>query len=64
VRDTDQELETVLGNADGDQVGRRDRMGGSQVQQIATEWLWSYNNERANKGIGGTTPAEKLEMAA
>ena len=24
-----------------------------EVQQIATEWLWTYNNERPNMGIGG-----------
>jgi putative transposase len=33
-------------------------------QQIATEWLWTYNNERPNLGIGGVTPAMKLKMAA
>ena len=31
-----------------------------EVQQIATEWLWTYNNERPNMGIGGLTPAMKL----
>lgn len=35
-----------------------------EVQHIATEWLWTYNNERPNMGIGGITPAMKLEMAA
>jgi putative transposase len=35
-----------------------------EVQQIATEWLWTYNNERANMRIGGVTPAMKLKMAA
>ena len=35
-----------------------------EVQQIATEWLWTYNNERPNMGIGGLTPAMKLNMAA
>lgn len=35
-----------------------------EVQQIATEWLWTYNNERPNMGIGGVTPAMKLNMAA
>jgi putative transposase len=35
-----------------------------EVQQIATEWLWTYNNERPNMGIGGATPAMKLKMAA
>ena len=35
-----------------------------EVQKIATEWLWSYNNERPNMGNGGMTPAQKLRMAA
>ncbi|WP_139834154.1 IS3 family transposase [Marivita cryptomonadis] len=35
-----------------------------EVQQIATEWLWSYNHERPNMGNGGMTPAQKLRMAA
>ena len=35
-----------------------------EVQQIATEWLWTYNHERTNMGIGGITPAQKLKMAA
>ena len=35
-----------------------------EVQNIATEWLWTYNNERPNMGIGGVTPAMKLRMAA
>ena len=35
-----------------------------EVQNIATEWLWTYNNERPNMGIGGVTPAMKLKMAA
>ena len=35
-----------------------------EVQQIATEWLRSYNNERPNMGNGGMTPAQKLRMAA
>ncbi len=35
-----------------------------EVQQIATEWLWTYNNERPNMGIGGITPAMKLKTAA
>jgi len=28
-----------------------------EVQEIATEWLWTYNHERPNLGIGGITPA-------
>ncbi len=35
-----------------------------EVQQIATECLWSYNNGRPNTGNGGMTPAQKLRMAA
>ena len=35
-----------------------------EVQEIATEWLWTYNNERPNMGNGGITPAMKLKMAA
>lgn len=35
-----------------------------EVQQIATDWLWTYNNDRPNMGIGGITPAQKLKMVA
>lgn len=35
-----------------------------EAQEQATEWLWTYNNERPNMGIGGITPAMKLKMAA
>ena len=35
-----------------------------EVQDHATNWLWTYNNERPNMGIGGITPAQKLRMAA
>lgn len=35
-----------------------------EVQDIATEWLWTYTNERPNMGNGGFTPAQKLKMAA
>jgi putative transposase len=35
-----------------------------QVQEHATRWLWEYNNERQNMGIGGITPAQKLKQAA
>ena len=35
-----------------------------EAQDFATEWLWTYNNERPNMGIGGLTPAQKLKMAA
>lgn len=33
-----------------------------EVQEHATRWLWSYNNERPNTAIGGKTPKQKLEM--
>jgi len=36
----------------------------SEVQEYATKWLWSYNNERPNMAIGGITPKQKLAMAA
>lgn len=35
-----------------------------EAQQIATEWLWTYNHERPNMAIGGITPAQKLQLAA
>ena len=34
-----------------------------EVQEHATRWLWTYNNERPNMGIGGMTPMQKLEAA-
>ncbi len=30
----------------------------------ATDWLWTYNNDRPNMGSGGITPAMKLKMVA
>lgn len=35
-----------------------------QVQDHAKRWLWTYNNERPNMGIGGITPAQKLKQAS
>ena len=35
-----------------------------EAQDHATHWLWTYNNDRPNMGIGGITPAQKLKMAA
>ena len=29
---------------------------------LSTEWLWTYNNDRPNMGIGGITPAQKLKL--
>jgi len=34
-----------------------------EAQDQATEWLWTYNNDRPNMAIGGITPAMKLKMA-
>jgi putative transposase len=36
----------------------------AEAQDQATQWLWTYNNDRPNIGIGGITPALKLKMAA
>ena len=35
-----------------------------QVQDSATCWLWTYNNERPNMAIGGITPRQKLALVA
>lgn len=35
-----------------------------QVQESATRWLWTYNNERPNMALGGITPMQKLNTAA
>ena len=34
-----------------------------EVQEHATRWLWTYNHERPNMGIGGMTPIQKLKAA-
>jgi putative transposase len=36
----------------------------TEVQDYATDWLWTYNHDRPNMGIGGMTPAQKLKLAA
>ncbi len=36
----------------------------SEVQDCATKWLWTYNNERPNMALGGITPKQKLAIAA
>mgnify|MGYP004710481665 FL=1 len=33
-----------------------------EAQDFATQWLWTYNNDRPNMGIGRITPAMKLKM--
>jgi putative transposase len=35
-----------------------------EAQDFATQWLCTCNNDRPNKGIGGITPAQKLNAAA
>jgi putative transposase len=35
-----------------------------EVQDFATRWLWTYNNERPNMANGGITPIQKLARAA
>src|SRR5690554_2902104 len=35
-----------------------------EVQDYATCWLWHYNHERPNMGLGGITPQQKLAMMA
>jgi putative transposase len=34
-----------------------------EVQDAATRWLWTYNNERPNMALGGITPMQKLAIA-
>ena len=35
-----------------------------EAQDFATQWPWTYNNDRPNMDIGGITPAQKLKIAA
>lgn len=37
--------------------------GLEEVQDFATRWLWQYNHERPNMGLGGITPKQKLALA-
>jgi putative transposase len=34
----------------------------SEVQNYATDWMWTYNNERPNMALGGITPKQKLAL--
>ena len=36
----------------------------TEVQEFATKWLWSYNNERPNMAIGVISPKQKLALVA
>jgi len=33
-----------------------------ELKDRATSWLWTYNNERPNTGMGGTTPIQKRRL--
>jgi putative transposase len=33
-----------------------------EVQEAATSWLWTYNNDDPNMAIGGITPKQKLAL--
>ncbi len=35
----------------------------TEVQDFATDWMWTYNHERPNMALGGITPKQKLAMA-
>jgi putative transposase len=35
-----------------------------EVREFATRWLWTYNHERFNMGLGGITPMQRLAEAA
>lgn len=34
-----------------------------QAQELATRWMWTYNNERTHSAIGGVPPRERLKTA-
>jgi len=34
-----------------------------QAPYLATQWLWTYNNERPNTAMGGV-PTKKMRLAA
>lgn len=35
-----------------------------EVRDYATQWMWRYNHERPNMGLGGISPKQRLAMAA
>ncbi len=37
--------------------------GIEHAQLLATQWLWTYNNERPHTAIGGVPPRRLLEVA-
>ncbi|PMS14920.1 hypothetical protein C0Z18_29670 [Trinickia dabaoshanensis] len=34
------------------------------IDRFATEWMWQYNHEPPNMGLGGMTPKQRLLAAA
>jgi len=44
----------------GDRYGDR---GHRNRQLLATQWLWTYNNERPHTAIGGVPPGKLLDAA-
>jgi putative transposase len=36
----------------------------ADIQDYATNWMWTYNHERPNMALGGITPKQRLAMAA
>ena len=36
----------------------------AEMQDHATRWLWTYNHDRPNMGLGGITPKQKLALMA
>jgi len=36
----------------------------TEVQDFATNWMWSYNHDRPHMALGGITPNQRLAMAA
>ena len=33
-----------------------------EVEDYATSWLWTYNNDPHNMGLGGIAPVQKLKQ--
>nr|WP_286638510.1 integrase core domain-containing protein [Thiopseudomonas alkaliphila] len=41
----------------------RNKLLFEQAQKLATQWLWTYNNERHHTAIGGVPPRQLLQAA-
>jgi putative transposase len=35
-----------------------------EIQEFATNWLWTFNHDRPNMALGGITPRQKLALVA